>query len=84
MFDIVFERSVGKDLKRVDKHSINAILRDIELLKNFPAVDVKKLLNHPIAEYRFRVGKYRVLFDVDGANRRIVILRIAHRKDVYR
>ena len=34
------------------------------------------------AQYRFRVGSYRVLFDVEDNN--IVILLIQHRKDVYR
>ncbi|PIU83448.1 MAG: hypothetical protein COS68_03990 [Elusimicrobia bacterium CG06_land_8_20_14_3_00_38_11] len=32
--------------------------------------------------YRFRVGDYRVIFDVDKNN--IVILRIGHRKKIYR
>lgn len=34
------------------------------------------------AQYRFRVGVYRILFDVEGNN--LVILRIQHRKEVYR
>jgi mRNA interferase RelE/StbE len=34
------------------------------------------------AQYRFRVGTYRVLFDIEDNN--IVILLIQHRKDVYR
>lgn len=34
------------------------------------------------AQYRFRVGDYRVLFDVEGDT--IVILRVQHRREVYR
>ena len=34
------------------------------------------------AQYRFRVGNYRVLFDVEGDT--IVILRVQHRREVYR
>lgn len=34
------------------------------------------------AQYRFRVGVYRVLFDVEES--KIVILLVQHRKDVYR
>ena len=33
------------------------------------------------AQYRFRVGSYRVLFDVEGNN--IVMLIVQHRKEVY-
>jgi mRNA interferase RelE/StbE len=34
------------------------------------------------AQYRYRIGVYRVLFDVKDKD--IVILHIQHRKDVYR
>jgi mRNA interferase RelE/StbE len=41
-----------------------------------------KALTKPAdAQYRFRVGNYRVLFDIEG--RDIVVLRVQHRKDVY-
>ncbi|MEX2720679.1 MAG: type II toxin-antitoxin system RelE/ParE family toxin [Candidatus Wukongarchaeota archaeon] len=32
--------------------------------------------------YRFRIGKYRVIFDINGEN--MVILRIGHRKSIYK
>lgn len=34
------------------------------------------------AQYRFRVGNYRVLFDMDG--QKAIILYVQHRRDVYR
>ena len=34
------------------------------------------------AEYRFRIGEYRVLFDVSGKT--IFVLKIKHRKDIYK
>ena len=42
----------------------------------------KHLEDSRIGEYRLRVGDYRILFDLDEKN--IVILRVQHRKDVYR
>jgi mRNA interferase RelE/StbE len=42
----------------------------------------KQLTKPADAQYRFRVGNYRVLFDMDGE--RIIILYIQHRKDIYR
>jgi mRNA-degrading endonuclease RelE of RelBE toxin-antitoxin system len=33
-------------------------------------------------QYRFRVGDYRAVFDIDGS--RLIILMIEHRRDVYR
>jgi len=34
------------------------------------------------AQYRFRVGDYRILFDVEGG--KIVVLYVQHRREVYR
>lgn len=46
----------------------------------------KHLNDAKIGEYRFRVGDYRVIFDVDakGTITILVILRIKHRREVYR
>lgn len=46
-------------------------------------MDCAKPLTKPAdAQYRFRVGNYRVLFDLEGSN--IVVLLVQHRKDDYR
>ena len=41
-----------------------------------------QLTDSRIGEYRLRIGDYRVLFDLIGNE--IVILRVQHRKDVYK
>ena len=42
----------------------------------------RQLVDSRIGEYRIRIGDYRVLFDLVGNE--IVILRVQHRKDVYK
>ena len=34
--------------------------------------------------FRLRVGKYRVIYDVDSKTRNVIILDIGHRKDIYK
>ena len=34
--------------------------------------------------WRLRVGDYRVIYEIDDENRRITVLHIGHRRDVYR
>lgn len=34
------------------------------------------------AQYRFRIGDYRVMFDIDGDD--IIVLHVQHRREVYR
>ena len=46
-------------------------------------LDFAERLTKPAdAQFRFRVGTYRVLFDVEG--RDIMVLHVQHRRDVYR
>ncbi len=47
-----------------------------------PLAAARKLVDSPDAEYRFHIGNYRILFDVDGDT--IVVLRVQHRSEVYR
>jgi mRNA interferase RelE/StbE len=42
----------------------------------------KPLTKPADAQYRFRIGSYRVLFDMDGDD--VIVLYVQHRKDVYR
>lgn len=84
MFEIFYAKSVAKDLKRISQKNLSQIKQGIEELKNFPNLSqIKHLSNHSIAEYRLRIGNYRVLFDVDWKTKEIYILKIGHRKDVY-
>ncbi|HEX4662275.1 MAG TPA: type II toxin-antitoxin system RelE/ParE family toxin [Candidatus Saccharimonadales bacterium] len=47
------------------------------------SIDFAEPLTKPAdAQYRFRVGVYRVLFDIEAKN--IVVLYVQHRRDVYR
>jgi mRNA interferase RelE/StbE len=45
----------------------------------------KALNNFELGKYRFRIGDYRIVFDVDvtGTVTILMILRIKHRKEVY-
>ncbi|RLG28951.1 type II toxin-antitoxin system RelE/ParE family toxin [Methanosarcinales archaeon] len=42
----------------------------------------RKLTHSKIGGYRFRIGDYRVVFDIDDNN--VVILKIGHRKSIYK
>ena len=47
-----------------------------------PLKFAKRLTNSRLGQFRFRIGEYRVVFDVEGEA--IYVLRIAKRDEVYR
>ncbi|TVR60432.1 MAG: type II toxin-antitoxin system RelE/ParE family toxin [Spirochaetaceae bacterium] len=71
-----------KDLRKMDTAQATRIADALERLQTDLHGDVKKLTNHT-PEYRLRVGDYRVLFEIDSADR-VVVYRITHRREVYR
>ena len=84
MFSIYYAKSVAKDIKRIDEKTLHKIKKSIEGLRNFPDIsNIKRLSAHPLAHFRLRTGEYRILFDVDWNEKKIFILKIGHRKDVY-
>lgn len=84
MFKLIYAKSVAKDLRRISPSSLPKIKQGIEDLERFPDISqIKRLTNHPVADYRLRIGNYRILFDVNWEKQEIYILKIGHRKDVY-
>ena len=79
---IRIRKSAIKDLKKIDSKQANKIKSRILELEDYPNVsNIKKLTNFEPA-YRFRIGNYRILFDVlDDV---IYIGRVLHRKESYK
>lgn len=74
-----------KDLKKIDRSQIKRLDDAILKLEKTPfPVGVKRLIAEDVAQYRIRIGDYRILYDVDEKNKIVIILRLGHRKDIYR
>ncbi len=75
------------DLKGLDAISRTRILKKLKFFaaQPTPLRFAKKLTDAQIGQYRFRVGDYRVLFDLDKQNRIIIliILAVRHRREAY-
>ena len=71
-----------QDLNNIDKKVKNRMAVKLKDYSVDPLKHARKLVDPKIGTYRFRIGDYRVVFDID--NKSIVILRIGHRKDIYK
>ena len=81
-YELVYTRRAGKDIEKLDAATQRRIKRKLEKFKLSPFQYGERLSTTELGSYRFRVGDYRVIFDVDGAN--LVILRVGHRREIYR
>jgi mRNA interferase RelE/StbE len=81
-YNVVYKKSVQRDLKKLSKAEARRILNQIEedLSKNADAYPVLKGQFAGLRKYR--VGDYRVIYAILGED--ALVLRIGHRKDVYK
>ena len=82
MYRVIVTRRALKDLKNIDKEMQYRIATKLKEYAKEPLKYARKLINPRIGTYRFRIGDYRVIFDID--NEIIVILRIGHRRSIYK
>ncbi len=82
MYKIVLTQRAVKDLENIDERMQNRIAVKLKEYAKEPHRYTRKLISPKIGTYRFRIGDYRVIFDIDHEN--IVILRIGHRKSIYK
>lgn len=85
---VIYTKSSRKFLRSLDSQiarRISSKINDYVHSPN-PIYHSTRLVNHPLASYRFRIGEYRVLFDINENDtiQIFMILKIGHRKDIYR
>lgn len=83
MYKIVVTPHAARDFRHLPHEILLRVDRAISQFKNREWRQVKHLQNSKLADYRIRVGDYRILFDIDEPKRLIIILRVGHRKDIY-
>ena len=82
MYKVAFTQRALKDWENVDKDMQVRIAKKLKEYAKDPLQYAIKLTNPKIGTYRFRIGTYRIIFDIDDDH--IVILRIGRRRSVYK
>lgn len=81
-YRLVYTQKAVRDIARLDAGVKKRI--GIKLLRftDNPLQYAEPLTNTELGGYRFRIGDYRVIFDMVGND--IVVLRAGHRKEIYK
>ncbi len=81
-YDVVFKRSVYKDLKPIPKLDVTSILKRIDTLANDPRdLGCEKLSGQE--RYRVRQGVYRIVYEIEDGRLIVTVVKIGHRAQVY-
>jgi len=82
-YKIFFKESVEKDLRSIPKKDLKKILTRIEVLAKEPRPQGYEKLSGQ-EKYRIRQGTYRIIYSVQDQELTVWVVKIGHRKDVYR
>lgn len=79
-----FTASASREFRALDRQLQRRISEKVYALCQDPFPSGSKKLKAQADHFRIRVGDYRIVYRVDGKRVVIVIVRVGHRKDVYR
>jgi len=81
-YEIIFSDKSLRQLKKLEKDAQERIIKALERIRIRPEAHVTKLVDDP--GYRLRVGNYRIILDINKGKLCILILKIGHRKKIYK
>jgi len=82
-YRVVFKKSVAKDLRSIPNKDVKRILERINSLLKNPRTDGATKLSGQ-ERYRIRQGMYRIIYEIQDAEFVVSVVKVAHRRAVYR
>jgi mRNA interferase RelE/StbE len=81
-YRLVYTRKAVRDIGRLDAAVKKRIGATLLRFKDNPLQYAEHLTDPELGGYRFRIGDYRIIFDIEGND--IIVLRAGHRKEIYK
>lgn len=82
-YELVFKKSVAKDLRAFPKQDVKRIMQRIRLLADDPRPDGCEKLSSQ-ERYRVRQGVYRIIYEINDDRLVVLVVKVGHRREVYR
>jgi mRNA interferase RelE/StbE len=84
-YSVFIKTSAAKELEAVEPRAVRArIVSRIQALSRNPRPRGSQKLAGDQERYRVRQGAYRIVYSVDDERRFVEVVKIGHRRDVYR
>jgi len=84
VYEVYIGRTGENDLKRLPTSTFHRIIPHIKALAENPRPANCRKLTGSKNDWRIRIGDYRVLYEIDEKAKVVRIMRVRHRREVYR
>lgn len=85
-YKVVFTDKAKKELKKMDKHTSTLIIgwieKNLEGCEN-PRIHGKSLTSNRSGQWRYRIGNYRLICEIQDNTITILVLEVGHRRNIY-
>ncbi|MDP3091101.1 MAG: type II toxin-antitoxin system RelE/ParE family toxin [Nitrospira sp.] len=81
-YRLVYTHRAIRDIDALDLKVKQRIGKTLLRYESDPLKYAEPLKQSELGSYRFRIGDYRVVFDLEGGQ--VVILRVGHRREIYK
>ncbi|MFC1768709.1 type II toxin-antitoxin system RelE/ParE family toxin [Nanoarchaeota archaeon] len=82
MYTLVYSEEILKQFRKLNKETKKRILSTLERIRIRPYAHVKRLVGSPY--YCLRVGRYRVLINIEKNELIIFVIETGHRSSIYK
>jgi mRNA interferase RelE/StbE len=84
-YSVLIKRSAAKEIEAVDqKKDRTRLVERIRLLAMEPRAAGCEKLAGPDDLFRVRVGSFRIVYAIDDKSAEVHVIKVGHRRDVYR
>jgi mRNA interferase RelE/StbE len=83
-YHVVATTAASREYKRLDAQVQGRVSEVLKALREDPRPPGVKKLTGSSADWRVRVGDYRILYEIDDSEMTVTIWRIVHRSAAYR
>jgi len=84
VYEVLLERRAERDIKRLPKEVFDRIIPHLKALSENPKPSGCRKISGSRSDWRIRIGDYRVIYEVSEQENAVKVMRIRHRKNVYR
>ncbi len=85
-YKVIFTERAKKQLKKLDKHIAALIIgwleKNIQNCEN-PRLHGKGLVENKSGHWRYRIGDYRVICEIQDKEIIVLVLEVGHRREIY-
>ena len=82
MFSVEWSKEARECLKKLDRTTAKRLVEKTENIKETPYHFLRRMVGSDL--WRLRIGDYRVLVQIDEVHKKLFVISLGHRKNIYK